>query len=256
VVVTYGTPKGDLLQASLVDISTSGARLHAQKDVDPIQLPLGTPLVLSIPLAEGIRIEAAAEVRHLGARRIGVRFNPALPMGVEVPLSRWVFLRREEDRERLAQRLELSDQSGRRSQAGAAPDQGILFISPDLELEEALRAALQPIQPLTRVPLSAQALKDGLASAPPLAIFHVPGTSLDERRRLKALVELVQGRCPILLLGTQVDGATLFELSGEWKASSAMVWNPSRAVFLERLAQGIIRRHKHGGDSPMAPKET
>jgi hypothetical protein len=68
-------------------------------------------------------------------------------------------------------------------------------------------------------------------------------------------VELVQARSPILLLGTQVDGSALFELSGEWKAASAMVWNPTRALFLQRLAQGIIRRHKHGGDSPMAPRE-
>ena len=254
VIVTYGTPKGDLLQASLVDISTSGARLHTQKDVNATLLPPGAKLVLSIPLIDGIRIEASAEVRHLSERTIGVRFRPELPKLVEEPLSRWVFLHREQDRERLAQRLDLSSQNGRSPLAGTAV-RGILFVSADAELEEVLRVSLQPIQPLTRIPLSAQALKEGLALSPPLIIFHVSGTSLDERRRLKALVELATGKCPILLLGTQVEGAALFELSGDWKASSAMVWSPARALFLQRLAQGIIRRHTHGGDSPMAPPE-
>jgi hypothetical protein len=255
VVATYSTPKGDLLQASLVDLSTSGARLHAQRDLDPAATPPGTRLVLSIPLVNGLQIEAQAEVRHLGPRTLGLRFQPELPKDVQEPLSRWVFQRREEDRERLAQGLELGAGNRLGPQAGPGPQTGILFVSQDAELEEVIRAALEPIQLLTRIPPSAQALKDGLQARPPLIIVHVGGTSLDERRRLKALVELVQARSPILLLGTQMDGSALFELSGEWKAASAMVWNPSRALFLQRLAQGIIRRHKHGGDSPMAPKE-
>jgi hypothetical protein len=88
-----------------------------------------------------------------------------------------------------------------------------------------------------------------------LAIFHIDGMSLDGRRRMKALTEVAQRKVPILLLGTGVDGAGLFELSGEWKASSAMVWNAERTVFLQRLVQGILRRHAAGGDSPMAPRE-
>ena len=68
-------------------------------------------------------------------------------------------------------------------------------------------------------------------------------------------MELALGKAPILLVGTGIDGAALFELSGEWKCSSAMVWNPTRDVFLQRLCQGIIRRHQTGGDRPMAPPE-
>ncbi len=149
--------------------------------------------------------------------------------------------------------MELTDRAANPRPAGPT---GILLVSSDAGLEEALKEFLSPIKNLVRLPLSAQPIKDALASSPPLVIFHVGSTSLDERRRLKALVELVSGRAPILLLGTQVDGTTLFDLSGELKVSSAMVWNPSRGLFLQRLAQGIIRRHTHGGDSPMAPAET
>jgi hypothetical protein len=255
VLVTYGTPQSEVLQAILVDISSSGARFLAQQDVDPALLPIGSVLVVSIPLMDGIHIESKAVVRHLEVRTIGVRFQPDLPREVGEPLSRWVFLRREEDRERLAQSLEQTDQALKGPGTGAPASEGILFVSSDAELADALKTILQPIQPLTRTPASAQALKDGLACAPPLIIFHVPGLGLEVRRRLKALVELAQGRCPILLLGTQVDGASLFELSADWKTSSAMVWNASRGLFLLRLVQGIIRRHNQGGESPLAPQE-
>lgn len=252
VVVTWSTLKGDLDTGTLVDISTTGAKLHTSRDVNPDQMGPGTSLLLSVPLAPDIQIETRAEVRHVGARTMGVAFRPALPPAIEQPLSRWVFLRREEERERLAQRMELSDRTERPRVLGPS---GILLVSQDPGLEAALQPFLGPIQPVLRLPLSAQEVKDALATAPPLAIFHVASTNLDERRRLKALVELTQGRAPVLLLGTGVDGAYLFELSGEWKASSAIVWNPTRGLFLQRLVQGIIRRHGHGGESPMAPAE-
>lgn len=252
VLVTYGTLKGDLLQGTLVDISATGAKIHAQRDVDPATMGPGTPLLLSIPLAPDIQIEARAEVRHLGPRTLGMAFRPPLPSATEQPLSRWIFRRREEERERLAQRLELNDRISRQRPLGPT---GILLVSSDPELEASLTEFLSPIQPLIRLPSSAQAIKDALAAGPPLAIFHVKGTGLDERRLLKGLVELTLPKAPVLLLGTQVDGTALFELSTEWKAASAMVWNPSRGLFLQRLAQGIIRRNTHGGDSPMAPSE-
>ncbi|BDU75604.1 PilZ domain-containing protein [Mesoterricola sediminis] len=252
VTVTYGTLKGDLLQGSLVDISTTGARLHAQRDVDPQAMGPGTPLLLSIPLAPDIQIETRAEVRHAQARTLGVAFRPALPPAVEQPLTRWVFLRREEERERLSQRLDIQA----RTAAPKGQEQtGILLVGGDAALETDLAGFLTPVRPLAHIPASLQPLKDALAGAPPLVIFHVASTGLDERKRLRTLVELAQAKAPVLLLATQVDGASLFELSGELKASSAMVWNPARGLFLQRLAQGIIRRHTHGGDSPMAPAE-
>lgn len=250
--VTYSTPKGDLVQGALVDISTKGARLHAPRDLDPALVAPGTPLLLSIPLAPDIQIEARAEVRHTGARSMGVVFRPGLAPEVEQPLSRWVFQRREAERERLAQHREMAE---REMPAPPEGPRGILLVTSDPGLEAVLGEFLTPIHPLQRIPASAQAVKDALAPAPFLAIFHVPSLGLDDRRRLRTLVELVHGKAPVLLLGTEVDAGGLFQLSGPWKASSAMVWNPARGIFLQRLAQGIIRRHIHGGDSPMAPTE-
>ncbi len=255
VTVTYGTPKGEISLASLVDLSTGGARIHAQRDLNTSSFQPGSILLLSIPLTEDIQIEARGEVVHLGPRSLGLKFAPQLPEEVQAPLSRWVFQRREEDLERLAQRLDLVQQGERRIRLGDAPQAGILLVSGDPDLEAVLREVLRPLQPLTRIAPSAQALKDALAGNPPLAVFHLDGAGLDQRRRFKALVELATGRVPVMLLGTQVDSAALFELSGEWKATTALAWNPARGPFLLRLVQGVIRRSAQGGASPLAPAE-
>lgn len=252
--VTFSTPKTNLHTAGLVDISTTGAQLHAQRDIPAAELKTGERLVLDIPLSDQISIHSGATVRHLAGRRIGVQFTPKLPEDIEEPLSRWVFLRREEERERAARRLETA--SGPELRMGIlVPETGIVLASSDASLETSLREALQDVRPLVRLAPAAQELKEALLCKPSLLIFHVEGAGLDERRRMKALCEIVQRKAPILLLGTHVDGATLFECSNEWKASSAMVWNPERALFFQRLVQGILRRHAAGGDSPMAPRE-
>jgi len=247
-------------RGALVDLSSSGARIHTQQDLEGGSLQVGARLALSIPLDNGIHIEAKGEIRHVAARNLGLEFVPELPEPVQVPLTRWIFERREEDRERLALRIEQRD---RHLMADVAVPSGpgapgILLVSGDAALEEALRPVFQPLVPdrsFVRIPLSLQALKDALRADPPLAVFHVAGTRPEERRRLKALVELAGARVPVLLLGTDLEAAPLFELSGAWKTASALVWNPARGPFLQRLAQGIIRRSHQGGDAPMAPAE-
>jgi len=254
VTVTFSTPKAQLHTATLVDISTTGARLLAQRDLTVDHLLVEDALDVTIPLSEEIQINARALVRHLDTRRMGIEFAPPLPPGLQEPLSRWVFLRREEELERLARRLELKEPRGAGPES-ALPPEGILLVSDDPELETALRGPLQSLRTLSRVQPSIQSVKDALVSRPALILFHLHDLSLDLRKRSKVLVEMALSRAPVLILGTEIDGATLFELSSEWKTASAMAWTPQRGAFLERLAQGIIRRHSSGGESPMAPRE-
>jgi hypothetical protein len=251
--VTFSTPKADIFTATLLDLSTSGARLHTHVDLPGGAMYAGDRILVSIPLNPDIRIQASAVVRHMRGRSVGLQYQPDLGAEVLEPLSRWVFLGREEERERLARRLE---QAVRPEPPGnGIPELSILLISADPDLERDLREALAGVRPLTRLAPAAQPLKDALATRPSLAIFHVGGTGLDERRRLKTLLEIAQRKVPTLLLGTEVDGATLFELASEWKASSAMSWHPGRGPFLERLVRGMIRRHMDTGEGPMAPLE-
>lgn len=252
--VTFSTPKPDLFTATLLDLSTSGARIHAHQDLPDGSVHPGDRIVVSIPLNSEIRIQTGALVRHMRGRSVGLQYQPELNPQLLEPLSRWVFLRREEERDRIARRLELAVRPG--GQGSGLPELGILLISADPELESELRSALEHVRPLTRLSPGAQSLKEALFSKPSLAIFHVGGAGLDERRRLKTLMEIAQRKLPTLLLGTEVDGATLFELAGEWKASSAMNWSHGRGAFLQRLVQGMIRRHMDAGEGPLAPLES
>jgi len=250
---TFSTPKNAIHIAALADISTTGARLHTQRDLQPDELSAGDRILVDLPLSPEIQIQTSAVVRHALTRRIGVEFRPPLPPQIAEPLSKWVFLRREEERERAAQRLEQNRPVAIPN--SSLPPLGILLCTQDADLDAALQASLEGLPSITRLGPNAQELKAALGSHPVLAIFHLSSANLDERRRMKLLVEMAQRKCPTLLLGTNVDGAALFELAHEWKASSALVWHPDRSLFLHRLAQGIIRRHGQGGDSPMAPAE-
>jgi len=254
ITVTFSTPRPDLFMASLSDISVSGARLHAQQDIPADRLALGDEIAVSIPLVDGLYINGHARVRHMQGRSFGVEFHPPLPKDLLEPLSRWVFQRREEERERLARRLELGMNADRPS-GQALPPRGVLLVSLREDLEAELRDGVPFTHPLYRIPPQVQALKEALRSQPALVLLHVPGIGLEERRRNKVLAELVGGKAPLMLVGTDVDGAALFELSTEWRASSALVWGPHRSAFFQRLVQGMIRRHHEGGDSPMAPQE-
>jgi hypothetical protein len=100
------------------------------------------------------------------------------------------------------------------------------------------------------------ALKDALALRPALVLYHLPSLSLDERRRLKPMVESIQGRVPFLLLGTGVDGGALLELGTALKAAVSIVFNPELGTFFQRLVQGVLRRTYEGGESPMVPRES
>lgn len=254
VAVTFSTPKPDLFSATLSDISVTGARIHCQEDLPADKLRVGDTLAITIPLVEALNINGHAVVRHCRGRSFGVEFRPQLPQDVLDPLSRWVFQHREEERERLARRLELGLEGARLS-GPALPPRGILLVSADAGLEAQLREAAPDSHPFSRIQPTVQAVRESLLSQPALALLHLRALNLDERRRTKALAEILQGRCPVLLLGTDIEGAVLFELATEWRASSALVWSAQRSSFFQRLVQGIIRRHQDGGDSPMAPQE-
>ena len=254
ITVTFSTPRPDLYVAALADISVSGARMHAQQDIPPERLAPGDEIAMSIPLAEGLYINGHARIRHLQGRSFGVEFQPPLSKELLEPLSRWVFNRREEERERMARKLEVGLKA-QRSPGKEIPPSGVLLVSAQEDLEGELRSAVPFTHPLHRVLPQVQALKEALASHPALVLLHVAATGMEERRKTKVLAEIVGGKAPLLLVGTGVEGAALFELSTQWRASGALAWGPQRAAFFQRLVQGMIRRHHQGGESPMAPQE-
>lgn len=255
--VTFSTPKYDLVTGTLVDISTTGARIYSTRDFAEAELKPGDDMAVTIPLVEGIRINTKVKVRHVQSRTFGVEFRPLLDEHVLHPLSRWVFERREEDLERLARRgVETAGPADGAQPAVQAP-RGLVLVSANAALEAPMQELLGGLQPLRRVPPTASALKEAMAGHPALVLYHVSALGLDERRRLKSLVEPLQGRVPLLLMGTVgLEGGALLELGTEVKATLSIVFNPDRATFFQRLVQGVLRRTYEGGESPMAPVES
>ena len=251
--VTFSTPKYDLVIGTLVDISTTGARIFSTRDFQDGELVPGQDMAVTINLTETIRINTRVTLRHVQLRTFGVEFRPRLDEDVLHLLSRWVFEKREEDLERLNRRgVETAGASGPNRILSQAPT-GLLLVSGDPHLEEALRNLLGALQPLARVGPTISALREAYARRPALALLHVPGLSLDARRRLKLLVEPLQGKVPFLLVGTGVEGGALLELGQEVRAAASIVYAPERATFFQRLVQGVLRRTYEGGESPMVP---
>lgn len=253
--VTFSTPKYDLVTGTLVDISTTGARIYSTRDILEGELQAGDEMAVTISLVEGIRINTKVKVRHVHGRTFGIEFRPQLDERVLHPLSRWVFEHREEDLERISRRGVETAAAADETRTAATPPRGLALVSGDAALEGTLQNLLGGLQPLHRVAPTVSAIKEALAQHPALLLFHVPSLGLDERRRMKALLEPVQGRVPFLLLGTGIEGGPLLELGSELKATVSIVFNPERGTFFQRLVQGVLRRTYEGGESPMAPVE-
>ncbi len=254
--VTFSTPKFDLVMGTLADISTTGARIFSTRDFQEGELELGEEMAVTIPLTDLLRINTKVKLRHVHNRTFGVEYRPQLDDQLLHPLSRWIFEKREEDLERVTRKgIETSAQP-ERGPVVNRPPAGLILVSGDASLEASLQDLLGGLQPLRRIAPTMPALKEACNQKPALVLYHVPSLSLDERRRLKPMVETLQGRVPFLLLGTGVEGGALLELGGELKAAVSIVFNPERGTFFQRLVQGVLRRLYEGGESPMAPTET
>lgn len=236
--VSYSTPRFELRTANLVNLSTTGARLHAQERLEDTFRP-GDPITVTIPLTSELRINSPAVVRWLEGRLLGLEFHPPLQDRLLADLSRWVFLKREEDRDRLAG-------------PGAAPlpprlggrSNDLALVSPDEGLQVRLEDLLHGVAPLRRLPPTVAALKETLYAPPALVVFHLASLGLDERKRLRILAETLAGRVPFLLLGTGLEAAPLLELATELKAVSGYVLGDRPGPFFARLIQGILRRQE------------
>jgi hypothetical protein len=256
VMVTFSTPKYDLVTGTLVDLSTTGARIFSTRDFQEGEFQVGDDLAVTIQLTDLIRINTKVKLRHVRGRTFGVEYRPQLDDHILHPLSRWVFEKREEDLERIYRKGIETAAPAEQGRAATHTPTGLVLVSGDAALEATLQNLLGGLQPLRRITPTMSALKEAFNQRPALVLYHLPSLSLDERRRLKPMVETLQGKVPFLLLGTGVEGGALLELGGELKAAVSIVFNPERATFFQRLVQGVLRRTYEGGESPMVPTES
>jgi hypothetical protein len=247
--VSFSTPRFDLRSGLLTNLSATGARIYAPHENLEGAFQAGDPMTVTIPISEELKINGPALVRWTQGRSLALEFIPVLPEPVLTPLSRWIFQRREEDKDRLRGLTPVNPTPS----GGEGGD--LVLVSSSAELEQGLRDCLVGLPPLRRVSPTMAGLKEAAMNHPALLLFHLPSLGLDERKRLRALVEVLLPRQPFLLLGTGVEASALMELGTELKAAAAFVLGPKPSPFFQRLLQGILRRHYEGGEGVMAPKE-
>ena len=247
--VTFSTPRFEIRTGLLANLSTTGARIYSLQEKLEGVFECGNPMTVTIPVTDEIKINSPAVVRWTQGRALGLEFLPILPEPVLTPLSRWIFLRREEDKDRLRS---LGTPLSPAPTTGAG---GLVLVSTSAEMEQSLRDHLADLPPLRRISPTMAAMKEAVMSHPALLLFHLPSLGLDERKRLRALVEVLPPRQPFLLVGSGVEASALMELGTELKAAAAVVLGPTPGPFFQRLLRGVLRRHYEGGESVMAPKE-
>jgi hypothetical protein len=233
--VTFSTPKFEIKSAGLVNLSTSGARLQSFQEPLETLLKGGDTIAVSIQLTEEIHIDTRAVVRWVQGRVMGVEFQPVLESRVMAALSRWVFQRREEDKDRVVAIPSFGP-------VGGKSQPSLVLVSGSQEVEDGLRELLTGLPPIKRIAASVPALKEAASAGPPLVLFHLADAGLDSRRRLKMLVETLAGKVPFILLGTQVENSVLFDLGSEHKAAAVYDFGARPGTFFLRLVQGILRR--------------
>lgn len=253
VTVTFSTKGFNLMTGALVNLSSTGARVITTRDLGEI-MKVGDEITVTIPLLEDLRINSYAKVRHVAERTFGVEFKPLLEGTLLANLARWVFQKREEDRDRIGRRP--SDKPAQENDSEAPVVQGVVLVSASETLEAELRELFKAIQPLTRCQPTIQGLKEALGRKPMLILFHVPQLGLDERRRLKPMVEFLGGKLPFVVLGSSGEGsASLLEFGTELKATATYQWTSGKGLFFQRLIQGILNRHYEGREGPRVAAE-
>ncbi|WP_316411627.1 PilZ domain-containing protein [Mesoterricola silvestris] len=241
-VATFSSRKYDLLVANVVNLSTSGVRIFAQRDFEEGEVMVDDTVHIALTVSPEIVINSKAKVRYAKDRILGLEFRPRPEGALLDAFARWVFQKQEEELILQGGRGEAEEErQGAAVRAEGPP--ALTLVSGDAGLEARLKEILKDLPALERVAPGTQAMKDLAASPRGLVLFHVAGLGMDDRKRVRILLEALGGRVPFVLLGTGVDNGALFELGSELKAVSVYALGPTSSGLLPRLIQGILRKH-------------
>lgn len=242
---TLSTPRYEFRSASIANISVTGACLQVAFEAGDAPLNVGDIVAVSLPLEDALRVDGRAVICWTEGRQVGLKFDPPLG-GQTLPLlSRWIFMKREEEKNRVEALKDVTGASAANPSQASGARAPLLLLSASEAVEGLLKEAL-PETPFQRIPATGAALKDFLKEhpQPPVLLFHVFSTGLDDRRRLKGLLDIAGTKAPFVLLGTLPDPAPLFDLGTELKAAAVYDLGSRPGPFLQRLIQGILRRHR------------
>jgi hypothetical protein len=244
------------VRADVADLSAEGAKLVLSVDLPHGDVETGERITASLYLPNDISFTTTAIVRHMEYKTIGIEFSSDISHSVIDSISRWAFREKEMELERMSGHADLSALA---EATAAAIDQldkaGILLVTRDDELDSELGGVLGQNWKYYRILPAGVLMNDALTRRPHLIILHIANDHFAETMLMRSLSESIPSNVPILLLGTGVNSDSLMNVGRECKAISFMLWVPNKALFLQRLVLGIMRKYYSKGESPMAPVE-
>jgi hypothetical protein len=254
IVATVVTPKQEKITTSVLDISSTGAKLSARGQAEDA-LNINDEIMLTIPIPGVATINNGAVIRHIDANAFGVEYVPKLTAPLLDSLSSWVLRKQEEARGRTdpSDKAEAASATGKPSRK---PNEGgVLAVTNDDEIERTLRKLLSGSSNFYRAEPSIATMKIMLPKRPHLVMLHLAANNMEKRRLLKSLAAMVPGDVPILLLGTEVENSALFELGKELKVAASIIWAKERGILVERMIMGILKKHYGLGETPIVQLE-
>lgn len=245
-----GDEDGTILRVRLENISTLGAAVFCLEPLRAGSFRTGRQVDLSLSLEQGVPLMASARICHSQGQSLGLAFHPPLGGSELQQLSDWLAPREKEALHRWENRAELRAKAELLARPKAAPS-GVLLLSSDAALGAEVAAALEDLQPVRTIPPAMAPLKEALVDPPRLLLIDAADHDLEDRRRLRTMLETAQLAAPILVLGRSANAQPALLLASELQALGWLEWSPRQRSYFRGLVQDSIRRH-WGADLPQA----
>jgi hypothetical protein len=251
--VTFSTRKNDLLVGALTDISTSGARIYSSKEISDEDVLAGDGLHLTIVVGADIRFNAKAIVRHIQDRRIGLEFRPELHGETLDNLSRWAFRKRENAISRTIG-VDGVGADGNKvvAQATDLDTPCVVLITSCDEVEAKVRNLMPADGPLAfrRISPNGQSMREIKDLRKAMIAFHVTTGDMNERRKLKIMIDIIPKRFPYILLCDSQGVNGLQAMGTDLAADGTCVIGP----FMPRLFK-LVHGKRFGEPEAAKPQE-
>lgn len=243
-----GSQEASLVRVNLDNLSTLGVAVFAIEPIPANGFQIGRSVDISLSLEGGTKIQAMGRIRHQEVQTLGLDFYPPLETQPLQRLIEWLKPRHEDARKHWDNRALFRAQAEQAAQPKAPPS-GILVVTKDQDVVEKVSLLLEDIPPVRAVLPALAPLKQAMETPPFLLILHLSGEGGEERHRIRTLLESISPQYPRLILGNGQNAEQGRQLAMDVRAGLYWDWDPSKAVFFQRLVKGMIRKH-WGESSP------
>ena len=242
-----GSRDSYLVKCSLETISHLGAGLFSMEPIPADGFQPGQSVDISLNLEQGPELQATGRICHTSSQALGLVFAPPLAGARLEQLQGWLQPRLENAQRLWDERANLRSQAERAVRPRLAPE-GLLLASGDPGLRATVAAALGGVPAMRWVWPAVAPFREALDLQPPYVLLLPIAGGMEERYRLRSLLEAVPPQCPVVALGMGGNLDQTRALAAELKATLFVDQKTLNSTFFQRLILGLIRKHWPAAD--------